>query len=331
MKPSQLLLLRSLAFNTPLRTCNSCLRRQFQTLQPLKKQQSKEQPTPAKRLQNLPEDPKDFVLQPLGRPIGSPFAPLPGDNDPIDHRPFQQRKADFTNYDKHLERRKELVQKASKPYFRDWKNLKYANGKGWIANDRLWKGSLSLWMPNLRGRTLDQAGDVAERVGGLRDTCAAMRGKISVVGIFSRTWAENQVITFLGDGNPELKALIEGSGGRAQVVEINVEQSKLSRAILRVFGEGSLRSARRPEDWRNYFFLTEIPDGVKECIGVTNGSAGYVYLVDTECRIRWAGSGDANDQEKQTLVKGLRKLIDERKSAFETTVTGGTDGKRLKN
>jgi ATPase complex subunit ATP10 len=320
MKPSQLLLLRSLAFNTPSSICSACIKRQFRTLQPLRQQPS-EEPSPKPSAPKFPENPEDFVLKPLGRPIGSSFPPLPGDNDPVDHRPFAQRKADLTNWDRHLERRKELTKQISKPAFRDWKNLKYASGKGWIANERLWKNALSLWMPNLRGPTLDKVGDAEEGVGGMRDTAATFRGKISVVGIFSRTWAESQVKSFIGSGNPALLKLIEESGGRAQVVEINVEEAPLARWILKLF-EYNIRRTRRPEDWGKYFFLSGIPDSVRECIGVTNSKAGYVYLVDTECKIRWAGSGDATEAEKESLVKGVSKLVEERKDAFEKMVKG---------
>jgi len=51
---------------------------------------------------------------------------------------------------------------------------------------------------------------------------------------------------------------------------------------------------------------------VREVIGVVNISAGNVYLVDKECKIRWAGSGPATEEEKIALVKGLKRLIAEK-------------------
>jgi ATPase complex subunit ATP10 len=35
-----------------------------------------------------------------------------------------------------------------------------------------------------------------------------------------------------------------------------------------------------------------LSEDVRDAMGLLNSQVGYVYLVDTECRIRWAGSGN---------------------------------------
>jgi ATPase complex subunit ATP10 len=306
MKPYHLSLLRSLIHGTPRRICKSCATNQFHTLPPLRQ-------TPTHPKSPVPRSGfKPNELQPLGRPIGQRIPPHPNDNDVVERRSWGQRKKDLTDWDKHLQRREELKKAVAKPYFKDWKALDNARGKFWIANERLWKRELSLWFPNLRGRTLNKAQDTEE--GGMSSTTTVLSGKVSVVGVFSRLWAREQCFSFFGKGekqNPEVRRVIEEAGGRAQVVEIDVEDKPVMRWFGYLFG-WNLRRGMRREERGNYFYLKELPENVRETIGVVNVSAGTVFLVDKECRIRWAGSGDATEEEKVNLVKGLKKLLAEK-------------------
>jgi ATPase complex subunit ATP10 len=73
-----------------------------------------------------------------------------------------------------------------------------------------------------------------------------------------------------------------------------------------------LRNQRKEEDWGKYFVIRRgVSDQIRETIGLLNGRVGYVYLIDKDCKIRWAGSGDAEGTEKEDLMKGLQRLVDE--------------------
>lgn len=43
-----------------------------------------------------------------------------------------------------------------------------------------------------------------------------------------------------------------------------------------------------------------------------NSKVGYVYLLDDACHIRWAGSGNAEPSEIESLNNGLERLIEEK-------------------
>jgi mitochondrial ATPase complex subunit ATP10 len=178
--------------------------------------------------------------------------------------------------------------------------MRFHKGKTFLAPPRPFKSSVSLYFPNLYGRTL--AGPHA-------DTTPLLRGRASVVSVFSSMWAQRQAESFSADA--VLGAVLGGSGGRAQLVQINVEEDALKALLIRLFS-WSLRRRVGKADWGRYLLLRKgLTDDIRESIGVLNGRVGYTYLVDHQCRIRWAGSGDADEGEKESLVKGLQRVLKE--------------------
>jgi ATPase complex subunit ATP10 len=194
----------------------------------------------------------------------------------------------------------------SKPYFRDWSNMKFSKGKTFLAPPRLFKAEKSLYFPNLHGRTLLKTDKEP------RDTTPQLVGKASVVTMFSSVWAENQVRSFISEeANPALHRLLDGAGHRAQLVQINVEEDVLKWWIIRLFMRGLRRGVGEP-NWDKYFIVRRgISDEIREAIGLLNSKVGYTYLVDKDCRIRWAGSGPGEPEEKEGLVKGVQRLLEE--------------------
>ncbi|KAK3383375.1 ATP10 protein-domain-containing protein [Lasiosphaeria ovina] len=250
---------------------------------------------------------KEFTPTALTRPIGMHSPPSAGENTGIDPRSLKQRRDDFVDYKKHLAKREQLKSKLARPYFRDWSNMQFHKGKTFLAPPRPFKADLSLYFPNLHGRTLSKApgADAA-------DTTPVLEGRASVVTVFSSLWAENQARTFtLPEANPALHAALASAGGRAQLVRVNVEEDVFKAWLVRLF-MGSLRRKTAPEDWGRYFLVSRgISNEIRESIGVLNSKVGYTYLVDHECRIRWAGSGNAEPGEREGLVKSLYRLLDE--------------------
>lgn len=221
-------------------------------------------------------------------------------------RPDARMWRDSTNNHVHCRTRQ-----VAKPYFREWSNLRFQEGKTFVCNPRLFKADKALYFPNLSGVTLASPTDP-------RDTTATLRGQISVVNLFSSVWAESQVATFTGPAqNPRLAELLANGGPSVQKVDINLEENRMKAWLVKRF-MWRMRQKLPSEQHSRYFLVqkgfTEI---LKEAVGMMNSKVGYVYLVDADCRIRWAGSGPAEPAELETLNAGLAKLIAEKKASVE--------------
>ncbi|KAK8083558.1 hypothetical protein PG996_002339 [Apiospora saccharicola] len=229
-------------------------------------------------------------------------------NTGIDERTWNQRRKEFSTmsssarWSQHLERREELKEKFRRPYFR----------QDLLPAAAPFKGDVSLYFPNLYGRTLLKGKGSPER-----DTTPTLVGKTSIISVFSGTWAENQVKSFVGAlQNPALAELFEENRDIAQHVNVNVEEDRLKHMLIRLF-LGGIRQQVGEANWSKYFIIKNpLSDEIRENVGLLNGKVGYVYLVDSLCRIRWAGSGEANDEEREGVRRGLQRLLEEERKGL---------------
>lgn len=209
---------------------------------------------------------------------------------------------------RNLAKRADLVEKWGTNYFRDFKNIrKYRSGKTFMANPRIFKAEAALYFPNFRGETLSAS---------VADTTDVLQGKVTVVNVYSSQWGESQARSFTGvKENPELQQILGEHTDVAQMVDVNIEENSMKAWIIALF-KWQLKAKRKQEEWGRYFVVRKgVSEKIRETIGLLNGRVGYVYVVDEECRIRWAGSGDAEGTEMQDMNKGFKKLIETRKAS----------------
>jgi mitochondrial ATPase complex subunit ATP10 len=253
-----------------------------------------------------------FTPSTLSRPLGLPYPPLPGQNAPHSDMSWLERRDSYTNSENVQARRRILFRSFLRPYFQEWKRLDHFKGKSFVGSDKLFKRDRALWFPNLWGWTLARDG------GQGKDSTPLLKGKVSLVGIQSGLWAEEQVRTFLGEKeNPELQGLIKGNSGLVQKVEVNIQDHWVRALLVKLF-KNKLRKSRPETAWGKYFTVRlgrdtgkGLTEDIRDAMGLLNSQVGYVYLVDTDCRIRWAGSGHAWEDENKWLNAGVKKLMQE--------------------
>ncbi len=143
-------------------------------------------------------------------------------------------------------------------------------------------------------------------------TTSVLAGRTSIVSVFSGSWAEQQTLSFVGERqNPGLAREVERLEGEGvQRVWINVEEDWMKAGLVRLFLRGGRKGKSGAEWGRSFVVRSGVSDEVKDSIGMANGKVGYVYLVDGNCRIRWAGSGDADTGEREGLVGVVKRLVE---------------------
>lgn len=187
--------------------------------------------------------------------------------------------------------------------------MRFEKGKSFLANPKMFKAEAALYFPNFRGMTLEKGDNV-------KDTTPVLRGKISVVTVFSSVWGEEQTKTFVGTKqNPQVQELLEQGKDVAQRVDINIEENVVKFWLISMFASGMRK--KMPESQQGKYFVVQkgVSETIRETIGLLNSKVGYVFLLDEQCKIRWAGSADAHDVEKEYLVQHLRKLIADSQAA----------------
>ena len=188
-------------------------------------------------------------------------------------------------------------------------------GKSIIAPSTPFKSGVALYFPNLEGLTLEGSGIGFGKI--WAQTTDKLSGKVSVITLQHTTWAESQVQSFVSKNeNPALAEMMKDyapAQGLAQHVTINVEENPVKAFMVRLFF-GRLRRKLPKQGWDTYFLNRRgLGEDIRDALAMWNSKVGYVYLVDGQCRIRWAANGFAKAEERQSLVRCLRRLVDEAK------------------
>lgn len=242
----------------------------------------------------------------LNRPIGQPNPPSVTDNTGIDTRTREEKKADFVNYDRHLARRKELTAEIAKSQYEDVYKFRDTAGKMFVSPGAYFKREKSLYFPNFVGKTLSES---TSALPGPAATTAILKGNISLVRIFSNMTGEAQTASYFLDGETPETVVEDGF----QVVDINLPDNFATEFLVKWHAKKIRATLPDPARHARYFISRKgVSKEMRQDLYMENKYSGYLYLVDDECKIRWAACGDASESERNALwrfVAALKKEV----------------------
>ncbi|KDE07517.1 hypothetical protein MVLG_02189 [Microbotryum lychnidis-dioicae p1A1 Lamole] len=226
----------------------------------------------------------------LSRALGMTNKPS---TDPVTR---EEWKRNLLSKQRRLDERKHLVKQVSKGYFNDYNELRHQGGKKWIAPNTLVREDLSLYFPDIQGVSLANKAKT--------HTTDLWKGKISLVAIGSFRSSEEHVKSFVRPALSDMK-----DEPLFQYVYINAQENPLKSFLVTMF----LSSLRRqiPVQYQPTYLLShQSLEYLREPLGMTNKHVGYVYLVDSNGKVRWAGCDWATLNEEEALRKCCHVLVE---------------------
>ncbi|KAL1409071.1 Mitochondrial ATPase complex subunit atp10 [Vanrija albida] len=236
-----------------------------------------------------PADP--YAVPPLSRPLGTPLPPT------TDAKTRQQRLDDMLSPARRKEERKALVKEATQGYFHDYHLARKANGgKLWVAPPVLIREDHALYFPDISGKAL---------TGAQVHTTDLFRGRVSLVSIVNTRVSEEHVQSFV-------EPVLEDWAGQQgfNYVQINHQPNALKGLLISLF-VSSLKRTIPEERWGSYLISSgEWSEfDVSRPLGIENKLLGYVYLVDENAKVRWAGCAQATPKETEDLRRAAAVLV----------------------
>ncbi|KAF8982418.1 Mitochondrial ATPase complex subunit atp10 [Entomortierella lignicola] len=179
--------------------------------------------------------PKELPLSPYGGRFGVPDQPMSTKSlaqaqSNSRRSPFVKAKEgmknkvhDWTDKEKNLEKRKELLTDFQSGYFSEFSELSRTGSKLWRGTENMISADKALYMPNIIGTSLKTSEPI--------ELVDIIRGKISLLAISGTRFGEEQIETFI---TPFLKKWPMSQGSKVQLVELNIQENPLKAGLVRI-------------------------------------------------------------------------------------------------
>jgi len=217
----------------------------------------------------------------LGRPLGVRERPT---SEP---KTWEQKREELLDQKKRMQKRRVLVKEATKGYFTDLNATRRHGGKTWIAPKVMIREDKALYFPDIAGTTLSSRPNM--------HTTSLCVGKVSIIAMLSTRMSELQTANFITPTHTQYS-----SNPLYQFIQVNLQENLLKSLLVSMFSS-SIRKSVPQELWDKYLVSSQNMDYLRDDLGMTNKHVAYVYLVDEQCRIRWAGCADPMPEEVEAL------------------------------
>ncbi|KAF9578520.1 Mitochondrial ATPase complex subunit atp10 [Lunasporangiospora selenospora] len=205
---------------------------------------------------------------------------------------------DWTDKEKNLEKRKELLYDFQSGYFREFTELQKTGSKLWKGTPSMIAADKSLYMPNIIGTSLKTSESV--------ELVDLLKGKTSLVAISGTKFGEDHIETFM---TPFLKhwPAAASQTSNVQLVELNIQENPLKAGLVRMMVP-FVRKNIPEERHANYVLHYKSIKHLREPLSMQNSYLGYVFLVDSNCKIRWGANGNGTEAEIKTFMESVQKM-----------------------
>lgn len=242
---------------------------------------------------------QDINLQERNQQIKPPpYLPRPlGVQDPPSTKPLteQERLAKLVDEKARLQERKHLISEVSRGYYHDWNQLRHNGNKLWTAPPSLIQDQRALYFPNIAGIALSDKET--------KHTTELLSNQVSILAIESTRMSEEHTRSFYTE---PLRML--GAESNLQLIRLNIQENPLKSWLVSLFINNLRRSVPQRQHAR-YLLSNQSLEYLREPLGLANKLLGYVYLIDWNKKIRWAGCGFSNSDEVSGLFSGTRTLL----------------------
>ncbi|KAG0144160.1 hypothetical protein CROQUDRAFT_65335 [Cronartium quercuum f. sp. fusiforme G11] len=232
-----------------------------------------------------PQKPPPYLPRPLGVEKAPSTAPATK----------EEKLAKLVDEESRLRERKHIISEVSKGYYHDWATLRHNGNKLWTAPPSLIREERSLFFPDIKGIALANKQ--------MTHTTDLFEDKITLLAIESTRMSEEHTRSFY----TEPTRILAGENN-FQLVRINVQENPLKSWLVSLF-INKLRQSIPSHQQTKYLLSNQNLEYIREPLGMVNKLLGYIYLIDHNKKIRWAGCGFANVEEMRSLFVSSKSLL----------------------